>query len=350
MADLKSIKELALHAAKHTAPANFTTENVDEALRGELASLASSVNDFMRNRYDIYDIIITTADEIVPKKVIDYLGRFAEVRQVRQGETALFKKSVGKMRAKKFLTQVGLSGVYETFRLDAATFPVSAHAVGGAVTIDFERMLDGAESMADVMEVMTEGLADSIFYEVQNALVAAANSVGKFPANNQISFAGFDASRMLKICNTVKAYGSGVAIFATPEFIAEMGPDAVVPEIAGVAQGIYPVDDIDSIHKLGRIQIFRGNPVIEMPQSWVDEKNVKTWMNPQYAYILPTGQDKVVKVVLEGQTQIHDFTNRDNSMEIHAYKKMGCAILAYNNWGVYRNSNIPNTYYNPYGF
>ena len=350
MADLKSIKELALHAAKHTAPANFTTENVDEALRGELASLASSVNDFMRNRYDIYDIIITTADEIVPKKVIDYLGRFAEVRQVKQGETALFKKGVGKMRAKKFLTQVGLSGVYETFRLDAATFPVSAHAVGGAVTIDFERMLDGAESMADVMEVMTEGLADSIFYEVQNALVAAANSVGKFPANNQVSFAGFDASRMLKICNTVKAYGSGVAIFATPEFIAEMGPDAIVPEIAGVAQGIYPVDDSDSMHKLGRIQIFRGNPVIEMPQSWVDEKNVKTWMNPQYAYVLPTGQDKVVKVVLEGQSQIHDFTNRDNSMEIHAYKKMGCAILAYNNWGVYRNSNIPNTYYNPYGF
>lgn len=350
MANIKDIKELALHAARHTAPANFTTENVDEALRGELAALAGSVNDFMRNRYDIYDIIIQTADEIVPKKVIDYLGRFAEIQFVKQGQTAIFKKSVGKMRAKKFLTQVGLSGVYETFRLDKETFPLTAHAVGGAVTIDFERMLDGAETMADVMEVMTEGLADSIFYEVQKALVTAANSTGKFPANNQVSFAGFNAAQMLKIVNTVKAYGSGVAIFATPEFIAEMGADAIVPPIAGVAQGIYPTDDIDSIHRLGRIQIFRGTPVVEMPQSFIDEKNDKTWMDPQYAYVLPTGQDKVVKIAIEGQTQIYDAVNRDQSIEINAYRKMGCAILAYNNWGVYKNSNIPNTYYNPYGF
>ena len=350
MATLKDIKELALHAARHTAPANFTNENVDDALRGELQALAGSVNDFMRNRYDIYDIIIETADEIVPKKVIEALGQFAEIQVVKQGQTAMFKRSRGKMRAKKFLTQVGLSGVYETFRLDKETFTVSAHAVGGAVTIDFERMLDGAESMAEVMAIMTEGLADSVFYEVQKALVAAANSTGKFPAANQVSYGGFDASRMLGIINAVKAYGSGAAIFATPEFISTMGADAIVPAITGVAQGIYSPDDIDAIHRLGRIQIFRGTPVIELPQSWVDETNTKTWLNPQNAYILPTGQDKVVKVVLEGATQIHDFTNRDNSMEIHAYKKMGCAILAYNNWGIYQNSNIPNTYENPYGF
>ena len=62
MATIKEIKELALHAAKHTAPANFSVENVDEALRAEMKNMASSVNEFMRNRYDIYDIIIQTAD------------------------------------------------------------------------------------------------------------------------------------------------------------------------------------------------------------------------------------------------------------------------------------------------
>ena len=80
MATIKEIKELALHAAKHTAPANFSAENVDEALREEMKGLASSVNEFMRNRYDIYDIIITAADEIVPNKVISALGIFAEVQ------------------------------------------------------------------------------------------------------------------------------------------------------------------------------------------------------------------------------------------------------------------------------
>lgn len=350
MFDIKSIKELALHAVKHTAPANFTAENVDVALRNELAAMATSINEFLRNRYDIYDIIITAADEVVPKKVIDTLGSFAEVKMVPQGQTAIFKKSVGKMRAKKFLTQVGLSGVYETFRLDKETFPINAHAVGGAVTIDFERMLDGAETLSEVMDILTEGLADSVFYEVQKALVAAAaDHSNVFPENNYAEANTFVASDMQTVVNTVKAYGNA-AIFATNEFITAMGPDAVVPAITGVAQGIYAPDDIDSIHRLGRIQIFRGTPIVELPQSFIDENNKKTWMNPQYAYVLPTGQEKVVKVAIEGQTQIHDFENRDNSMEIHAYRKMGCAILAYNNWGIYKNTGVADTSENPYGF
>lgn len=349
MATLTEIKELALHAARHTAPANFTVDTVDEALRGELKTMASSVNEFMRNRYDIYDIIIQTADEIVPKKVIDALGAFAEIKVVPQGQTAQFQKAIGKARAKKFLTQVGLSGVYETFRLDKETFNVSAHAVGGAVTIDFERMLDGAEVLADVMDIMTEGLADSVYYEVQKALIAA-NSVVGVPAANRASGSAFVAADMVKLVNTVKSYGGSAVIMACPEFIAAMGPDAIVPAIANAAQGIYPMDDIDAIHRLGRIQLFRGTPIVEIPQSYIDESNTTTWMNPQYAYVLPTGKEKVVKVVLEGATQIHDFTNRDNSMEIHAYKKMGCAILAYHNWGIYQNTGITDTSDNPYGF
>ena len=60
MATIKEIKELALHAARGTAPANYSNENVNVALREEMKNLASSVNEFMRNRYDIYDIIIST--------------------------------------------------------------------------------------------------------------------------------------------------------------------------------------------------------------------------------------------------------------------------------------------------
>ena len=34
MATIKELKELALHAVRGTAPANYTAETVDEALRG----------------------------------------------------------------------------------------------------------------------------------------------------------------------------------------------------------------------------------------------------------------------------------------------------------------------------
>ena len=347
MATIKEIKELALHAARGTAPATFSVENVNEALVDELNQLAGSINQFMKNRYDIYEILIETADEVVPNRVIDALGAFAEVKVVEQGQKAVFKKKVGRSRAKKFLTQVGLSGVYETFRLDSTTFEIPAHAVGGAVTIDFERLLDGAESIKDVMDIMTEGLVDSVFLEVQKALRGALNATAR-PTVNKFSQNNFDGAEMMKLINVVRAYGQGAVIFAPPEFVAAMGPDAIVPGGTGV-QGVYAPQDIDSIHEKGYVTMFRGTPIIQIPQSFVDENNQKTWIDPRLAYILPTGGEKVVKVVLEGDTQVNDFKNRDNSMEIHVYKKMGAAILTHYNWAIYENTGIPQTFDSPYG-
>lgn len=347
MATIKEIKELALHAARGTAPATFSVENVNEALVDELNQLAGSINQFMKNRYDIYEILIETADEIVPNRVIDALGTVAEIKVVEQGQKAMFKKKVGRTRAKKFLTQVGLSGVYETFRLDSTTFEIPAHAIGGAVTIDFERLLDGAESIKDVMDIMTEGLIDSVFLEVQKALRGALNATAR-PTVNKFSQNNFDGAEMMKLINVVRAYGQGAVIFAPPEFVAAMGPDAIVPGGTGV-QGVYAPQDIASIHEKGYVTMFRGTPIIQIPQSFVDENNQKTWIDPRLAYILPTGGEKVVKVVLEGDTQVNDFKNRDNSMEIHVYKKMGAAILTHHNWAIYENTGIPQTFESPYG-
>ena len=349
MATLSELKQLAIYAAKRTAPTNFSVENVDAALLDGVKEMCGSVNQFMKNRHDIYEIIITAADEVVPNKVIDAIGIFAEVQTVDQGQKAVFKRgAIGKNRAKKFLTQVGLSGVCETFRLDTDTFELGGKAVGGAVTMDFERWLDGAENLADLMEVITEGLTDAIFGEVQKALIAAAEDPTR-PDANKVITSNFDGDAMFKLMTTVKAYGGSVVIFAPPEFIGEMGPDAIVP-VGTNYQGVYHPQDIDAIHNTGYVNIFRGAPIVEIPQSFVDESNTTTWINPQYAYVLPAGKEKVVKVVLEGATQMYYFTNRDQSIEINVYKKMGAAILTHHNWGVYQNTSIPNTMDSPYGF
>lgn len=342
MATIAEIKELALHAAKGTAPATFSADQVDAALADSFKELAGSYNQFMKNRYDIYEILIETVDEVVPNRVADAVGIFADVRQVGQGEKVVFKHSIGKARAKKFLTRVGLSGVYETFRLDAATFEIPAYAIGGACTLDFERMLDGAEVMSEFMEVMTEGLTDSIYLEVQKALRAAVNTIT--PAANKY-VGSWSADQMVRLCNIVKSYGQGATIFAPPEFIAAMGPDAIVPVSVGTGQGIYHPQDIDRIHYQGYINIFRGNPIVSFRQSYVDDKNTKVAIDPQFAYILPTGGERIVKVVLEGQTQIWDWKNKDQSMEIDFYKKVGAGILATRNWAIYQNTGITTPVY-----
>lgn len=340
---LQELKQLAVYAAKNEAPSNFSVDNVDEALVDGLRELAGSVNQFMKNRYDIYDIIIEAVDEVLPKKVIDAVGIFAEVQTVAQGQKALFKQRLGRARARKFLTQVGLSGVYETFRLDNGTFEVSAHAIGGACTIDFERMLDGAENMAELVSLLTEAQTDAVYQEVQRALKGALNAQGRPPVN-KVSDNKFVADDMVALVNVVRAYGNGAVIFAPPEFVGAMGPDCIIPISTAGVQGVYHPQDIDAIHNQGYINIFRGTPIVMIPQSFVDENNVKTWIDPQMAYVLPTGGERVVKVVFEGSTQVYDFVNRDQSMEIHTYRKLGTAILTHHNWGIYQNTGITQTY------
>ena len=335
---LNELRELALHAVKGTAPDTFTVENVNEAFADGLKEFAGSYNQFMKNRYDLYDIIIESIDEILPRDVMAAIGQFAEVQTVAQGQKAMFKKKLGRARAKKFLTQVGLSGVYETFRLDSETFELGAHAVGGGATIDFERMLDGAESLAEVVGIVTEGLTNAVYVEVERALVAAYDNM---PATNKYKGA-WNADEMVKLMTIVRAYGSPV-IFACPEFIAKMGADAIIPVATGTGQGVYSPKDIEAIHDTGFIKVFRGAPVVEIPQSFVDETNTETYVDPSRAYVFPAGAEKVVKVVLEGATQIRDHENKDNSMEVYAWKKMGCAILHHNNWCIYWNSSIADT-------
>lgn len=354
---IQELKEIALYAAKGTVPANYANKDVDmnAAFIDGLKELAGTVNQFMKNRYDIYDIMIETIDKVMPKNVIAALSPFAEVQTVAQGNKALFKVKLGRQRAKKFLTQVGLSGVYETFRLDTGTFELAAHAVGGGATIDFERMLDGAESLAEVMDIITEGLTDAVYVEVQRALRAALSAAGR-PSANVVSSSTFEPDKMVKLMNVVRAYGNGVVIFAPPEFVGAMGADAIVPitsygdpATAGI-QGVYSPDDIEQIHRTGYINIFRGAPIVQIPQSFIDETNTTTYIDPQLAYILPTGGEKVVKVVLEGSTQIRDHENKDNSLEVYAWKKMGCAILTHYNWAIYQNTGIAQTYDQPYGY
>ena len=333
------LKELARHAARRTAPAEFSVAAVDAAFADELKNLTGSINEFMRNKWDIFQIITENADVVVPAKVMDAMGQFAETIVLKQGETKLFKRGgLGRNRAKKFLTQVGLSGVYETFRLDSETFTVGMKAIGGAVSIDFERMLDGAETLAEFMDVLAEAQVDGIYGEVQKALMAAADNGSAMPGANKMQ-GSYSAEALQKIVNIVKAYAGNAVIFASPEFVAAMGPDAIVPAISG-QHAIYSPRDIEDIANFGRVRMFRGTPIVELRQSFVDENNDQVMINPQFAYILPAGQEKVVKILMEGTTKMWDTPNRDQSIEINTYRKVGVGILTFNNWGVYQNEDI----------
>lgn len=288
------------------------------------------------------------------------MGSFAEIKTVPLNQKAQFVVKSGRRRAKQFITEVGISGVYESFRLDKNTFEVGGRAIGGAAWIDFERYLCGedTEDPAESLEILLEGLSEAVYGEIQKALLAAVNAEDR-PANNRYVTAGFDADLMAKACSVAGSYGDGVVIYATPEFVAAMGPDAIGMPVygtyalpatptAGSAPGyatpVYNPKNIEEIAQFGRIKTFRGNPIVEMPQSYTDETNEVYTTNPAVAYIFPAGREKPVKIVFEGPIQINQWGasegQRDRNMEVEVYQRVGVAILTNYDWCVYVNTDL----------
>lgn len=327
MADIKAIKELALYAAKKQVPAAFanqTVKDVNDALRAELKELCGTYDLYRRNKLDLFEIMQETMDEVVPAQVMQVIAQFAEVKNYAHGQKPTFKIKKGKIRARKFATRATASGVYETFRLDTDTVDVNTFVIGDGAYIDFERFLSGDEDWADYMEALMDGMLHRIYKEIYNELMNGAALLGKMNKKETVgSFSTADLDALLKI---IKAYGDPV-IVATSDYINDMG-DKVV-ESAGVTDA-----DKEEIRNYGRILKYKGAPVVELPVSYEDETNTKEVFGGKFAFVLPSSGYKILMVAFEGNTIVDDWTNRDRSMEIQAYKKMGTAIVTGNNWGL----------------
>lgn len=332
-----SLRDLLGHYINHTTPSvdNFscTTDDVSAALRGEINELIGDYNKYRRNKLDVFEILQEAYDDFLPKHVLQVMGAFAEVRNFRHGQKIQFKVKKGRARAKRFVTKASLSGIYETFRLDKDVIDMNTEAAGGAAYIDFERYLTGDEDLGESMTVLLEGFDDYIYTKIQAALISAISSL---PAANKVVVSGWTASYMVKLINTVKAYADTAVIFATPQFIAAMGADVIAAPTTSGTPVVSPVD-VESIRTTGLVPMFRGCAIIPLPNSYTDETNTALAINPAYAYVFPAGGEKVVKVGFEGDLIIKDRENRDNSMEIQAYKKIGVVIVSYNNWCMYHN-------------
>ena len=332
--DKKNLKILLDGALGHKVPAEFAAENYDynTALRDEIKKFAGTMPEYQKNKWDIFELLAQELYEELPQRITAALDLFCEFITVNQGDRLEFRVRKGKQRGKQFVTRATESGSYESFRLDHERFDIYPVALAGAGRIDFERMLDGLEDIADSYEVIREGFLDRIFEMIQGALLESWKMAGR-PARNKVAVNGFDIQSMRELVNTVTPYGAPI-IYCTPEFAAEMVNAITYDTTVKITD-----QDAMEIRERGYIGKFFGTPVVVMPQSFTDENNEKLAMNPSFAYVIPSGKEKLVKVGMEGQPYFREWENRDNSIELQGYVKIGVGIVNRPNyWGIYYNA------------
>lgn len=308
----------------------FSYADLNETLRSELKELAGTYSLYRENKNTIFTIIEETIDDILPKRVLEQYGQFAEIKTFAQGDKPVFTQKIttaAKRRAKQFVTKVGLAGIYEVFKLDGKSYEVPTSAFGGAAQIGFEEFLDGRVDFADVLDIVMEGLDEAVYLEIERALKGAVTNL---QAANKTTQGSFVEAEMDKLIAIADSYGQAT-IYCTYEFAATM-----VPSDGWVSDAMK-----DQKWNNGYLANYKGHRVIVLPQSYEDETNTTKVIDPKYAWIIPTGSnEKPVKVAFEGQTIVDEFNNYDRSREVQVYKKMGVAAIITNNICVYINSSL----------
>ena len=296
----------------------LTYEALDETFRKEMNELAGTYAQYRENKNLIFSLIEVGLDEVLPVKVLQNYGQFADVKTYAQGEKPVFRVRISeasKKRAKGFVTRVGLAGRYEVFKLDGYTLEIPTSAFGGAAQIGFEEFLDGHITMSDVYDLVLEGLDEAVYREIAKALVSLAEDTIS-TSYNKSSGAGFVEAEFDRLLATADAYGQST-IYCTFEFAAAMKP----------ASGDWSDGMKEEYWNNGYFTRYKNHNVIVLPQSFEDETNAKKVINPKYAWIIPTGSEKPVKIAFEGATAVKEHENDDWSREIESYKKVGIGIF-----------------------
>lgn len=312
---------------------SFGYSEMNETLRAEFAALAPDYRTYKINQNTIFALIEQTIDDVLPNRVMEQYGQFAEIKTFAQGDKPIFTQKItqaSRNRAKQFIGKVGLAGLYEVFKLDGRSYEVTTNAIGGAAQIGFEEFLDGRVDFAEVLNIVMAGLDECIYMEIEKQLIGAAQNVQTANVNNMSTQNGFNEKEMDRLLSISDSYGGRATIYCTFEFAATMIP----------SDNRWSNEMKNTMWNNGYLGAYKGHQVIVLPQSFEDETNSKKVIDPAYAWIIPTGAEKPVKIAFEGGTIVDEYTNYDRSKEVQIYKKVGVRAIFSNDICVYKNTSL----------
>lgn len=309
----------------------FSYADLNDTLRSELNELVGSYQLYRENKNTLFALVENVIQDVLPAKVMEQYGQFAEIKTYKQGERPVFTQRIteaSKRRAKQFITKVGLAGRYEVFKLDGRSYEVTTSAYGAACQVSIEEFLDGRIDFAELLNIVMEGLDEKIYHEIADALIGTVNTLQDA---NKYSGNAFIEKEMDDLLSVADSYGDGRStIYCTFEFASTM-----IPSNEWVSDSMK-----NEKWTNGYLATYKNHPVVVLRQSFTDETNTVKVIDPSYAWIIPGGAEKPIKIALEGETLMKETEHDDWSRDLQLYKKIGVAAIVYNDICVYRNESL----------
>lgn len=327
------LKALLKGALSQDATVNFA-DREEAAVEGLLEYYGLTRESSYRQLKKVgFEVIEEVIDEILPKMVEDVMGQFATIKTFGRNEEVVYKvKGLGKRRALLSIVPGARAGIYKARRLDGKVLSIKTRTITAGVFVHLEDILLGTASLGELMNNILDGVQYQIFKDIVSALRTIK---AEAPDANKATAANVDSAELDKVIRVVSAYGKPMIICfhnLAVKFNNLVAVEKATPN--------FPVQDLDEIRSQGFVSIYKGTPVVEIPNYILDENTNADWLFSEAdAFVLPV-EEKPVIVAFQGEGYIQENSHALGGAEQNYHRMMGTAILAYNNLGIYTDSTI----------
>lgn len=332
--DRKDLFTLIKNGLEPEVSAEFSAADANSAAVNAICehfgiNMDSNIRDIRAIAPAAFALIEEAVDEILPKRLENVLGAFAEVKQFARDAEVVFKLSkLGKARARLSIVKGARGGIYRAARLDAASFQVPTEVYTVAVYVTLEDIILGTYTLGELWANILEGFEEIVYKQTIRALTDSNAAVSHGNNKKYVGVSGLTLPQAIDdAVARVKQYGTPII----------MGFSGQLSLLHNTVANTYPnvaADDLNDVRNIGYITLYKGTRVVEIPNYLEDETTTSNWvLDDQYIYVIPVDA-KPVKVALKGELTIVENKQPTGSEKWEAHKLMGVGVAMNNNYFV----------------
>ena len=262
----------------------------------------------------------------------EFFNNYVEQRNLSRGDSQEFWTN-----EKVILSVTKISGDHHDFTLQrlgsGESYTVTTSVYGIAVGADIDLYLAGRYDWAK----LTDQCAAAFVRKVQNDIYAEMMNAGKklpaqFQGTGALSTTTKDKLDTLLEDVSLANDGAQVVIMGTRTGLQQF-------------QKLMDVDWITDDQKrdvatMGRLGYYGPYTLVELPQRFALNDTTKKLLNPKTLFIMPQVEDKFIKFVDVGETEIYEVNEKgarmDDTMKYEVQRAMGVGVQIGRYFGVWQ--------------
>lgn len=312
--------ELAKEVGLGKAPTQFSAQDADKMIRGAFLERIGveemDLYTYQEHKITVFRILTETVSPIINDRLEQTMGRLAEVRNVSWGDTTVFDVENSDLFEVAAIA-TGTANLRRQ-RLDNGKIDVAIQNLGVSIYDEFYRFLAGRVNWGAMVDKVARSYENKIATLAYDAIYGSYDNL-----DARYKYTGtFDEAAVLEILQAVEAHGGNAVIVGTKAALAKIKPEYV----GGATK--------DGYNALGYVGVFRGYETIELSQSYKPGTDEFAFSNTDLL-ILPSGSEKIVKIVHEGDAIVQDKQNDSDLTIEHTFiKRVGVGVPVANTYGI----------------